>query len=439
MDNVQFLKAGTNSAVGNGKSTSFWSHSWAYDKPLAQLVLTEIPLKLLPNEALQTIASFELVQDDDSPDTYFWNASPCGTFTVKSTMEMIRSDSNSDTRINWKLPWRIPAPQKVRLFVWLVLQDRILSNSNRLKRGLADNARCSACGHLEETTLHILRECPKAKRIWLMIHSSLPSSDSFSLPLEDWIMDNITCSSSFGIENWDTLFALTIWWTWRWRNCRVFDKESEIPGNPLGFLLKRLQETVAAIARNESLFKQQSALRKEVFVRWAPPPYGWFVLNIDGASRGNPGSSGAGGIIRDDAGCFRRAFALKLGISTSMKAEIIAFARGLMMANDLHIPKLLIQTDSLMLVEMLQRKESLLSRPYLLKACRELMEGHQWQVVIQHIYREANSSADWLANVAIDQEERLTVFEYPPDCLKYLLRQDISGVSWPRWVPHTAT
>ncbi|KAL0410603.1 UNVERIFIED_CONTAM: hypothetical protein Slati_3650000 [Sesamum latifolium] len=36
-----------------------------------------------------------------------------------------------------------------------------------------------------------------------------------------------------------------------------------------------------------------------ILCRWLPPPNGFWKLNSDGASKGNPGPSGAGGLIRD--------------------------------------------------------------------------------------------------------------------------------------------
>ncbi|KAL9224347.1 hypothetical protein vseg_000390 [Gypsophila vaccaria] len=457
MENIHLVKEATSSAVGNGRRTMFWSHPWALDKPLEQMVITDIPLELqdasveemwepstgwkwdifaayLPNIVLQTIASFEVQQGDDSPDSYFWNVSSSGNFTLKSTMEMIRNDVSASVNVNWSLPWKVPAPQKIRLFLWLVLHDRTLSNSNRFKRGLTEDARCVSCGVLEETTLHILRDCPKAKVVWQSIHSGLLNSRYFSLPLEEWIIHGISHETCLTIENWSTLFALTVWWIWRWRNCRVFGRDGDIPESPFLFLLKRQDETLSALSRNDNLFRQHTTRSKEVFVRWSPPPSDWFVLNIDGASRGNPGESGAGGLIRTADGSLIRAFALKLGIGSSMRAEVMALVRGLALAKELDLPRLIIQSDSQIVVELMKGNETMLSRPYVIKNCKELIECHQWRVEMQHIYREANTCADWLANLAIDQDELLTCFENPPPCLSYLMHQDICGVAWPRMV-----
>ncbi|CAA6675315.1 unnamed protein product [Spirodela intermedia] len=43
-------------------------------------------------------------------------------------------------------------------------------------------------------------------------------------------------------------------------------------------------------------------------VRWTPPKVGQWKLNVDGASQGNYGPSGGGGILRDSTGCIFFAF-----------------------------------------------------------------------------------------------------------------------------------
>ena len=48
-------------------------------------------------------------------------------------------------------------------------------------------------------------------------------------------------------------------------------------------------------------------------MRWEKPPSNWFKLNIDGASCGNPGRAGGGGVIRDCASEWVRGFARSIG------------------------------------------------------------------------------------------------------------------------------
>ena len=61
--------------------------------------------------------------------------------------------------------------------------------------------------------------------------------------------------------------------------------------------------------------------RVVVNVRWNKPPVGWFKLNTDGASMGNPGKAGGGGLIRDSAGFWVKGFSRSLGTGTSMLVE----------------------------------------------------------------------------------------------------------------------
>uniref|UniRef100_A0A803M192 DDE Tnp4 domain-containing protein n=1 Tax=Chenopodium quinoa TaxID=63459 RepID=A0A803M192_CHEQI len=42
----------------------------------------------------------------------------------------------------------------------------MMTNVNHFKRNIADNPWCKLCGNLEETTLHVLRDCRAAKEVW---------------------------------------------------------------------------------------------------------------------------------------------------------------------------------------------------------------------------------------------------------------------------------
>ncbi|XP_075107012.1 uncharacterized protein LOC142179994 [Nicotiana tabacum] len=48
-------------------------------------------------------------------------------------------------------------------------------------------------------------------------------------------------------------------------------------------------------------------------VRWIKPPQNQLKINVDGCSKSNPGSAGAGGILRDHTGHMIMAFATYLG------------------------------------------------------------------------------------------------------------------------------
>ncbi|KAL0427613.1 UNVERIFIED_CONTAM: putative ribonuclease H protein [Sesamum latifolium] len=83
------------------------------------------------------------------------------------------------------------------------------------------------------------------------------------------------------------------------------------------------------VATNLGLFFMQKQTPPPKLVRWVPPVLGWIKLNSDGASKGNPGIAGGGGILRDNNGRGIFAFQLFFGTTTSTFAELAALVRGL--------------------------------------------------------------------------------------------------------------
>jgi hypothetical protein len=51
------------------------------------------------------------------------------------------------------------------------------------------------------------------------------------------------------------------------------------------------------------------------------------------------------------------------------------------------------------------------------------------EVHFQHVYREANKVADWLANLGCNLANGTTLFEYPPREVQSLVDDDVLEVS----------
>ncbi|KAG8498883.1 hypothetical protein CXB51_005295 [Gossypium anomalum] len=89
-----------------------------------------------------------------------------GSFSLKSAYEKVCKDTfNVKDRI-WELPWKFHGPHRIRFFIWLALKHRLLTNSERLRRGFGSSSACSLCGHDYEDVVHILKDCIAARRIW---------------------------------------------------------------------------------------------------------------------------------------------------------------------------------------------------------------------------------------------------------------------------------
>ncbi|XP_040995994.1 uncharacterized protein LOC121242162 [Juglans microcarpa x Juglans regia] len=136
--------------------------------------------------------------------------------------------------------------------------------------------------------------------------------------------------------------------------------------------------------------------RKEKLVNWLKPPRGWIKLNCEGSCRGNPRSSGGGGIIRDDRGNFKGAFVCHFGFGTSNGASLKAFLGGVKLCKRLRYADIIIESDSKVVVEWFRSRRC--SLWYLWDFWDELiseMEG--LNITVIHQFREANQAANFLA------------------------------------------
>lgn len=126
-------------------------------------------------------------------------------------------------------------------------------------------------------------------------------------------------------------------------------------------------------------------------------------IHIDGASRGNPGNSGAGILIEEENGEIRR-IKKPLGVATNNQAEYEALITALEASQVLKKKKLLIFTDSLLLANQINGSWRVRSSNIanLYKRAKHLIQTFD-EVTVKHIPREENKEADKLANQAIDE------------------------------------
>jgi ribonuclease HI len=125
-------------------------------------------------------------------------------------------------------------------------------------------------------------------------------------------------------------------------------------------------------------------------------------VNIDGASRGNPGLSAIGIMVKIN-GTILMEHAEFLGIRTYNQAEYEALKRALEICNQLD-KEITILSDSELLVN--QRNSKYRLRNQQLKIIsREIsnLEKNFDKIEYKHISRERNNKADRLANKALNE------------------------------------
>jgi ribonuclease HI len=125
-------------------------------------------------------------------------------------------------------------------------------------------------------------------------------------------------------------------------------------------------------------------------------------VNIDGASRGNPGLSAIGIIVKDN-GKILMEHAEFLGIRTNNQAEYEALRRALEICIKLD-KEITILSDSELLINQRNLKYRIRNQQLKLISMEiSTLEKNFEKIQYKHIPREKNNKADKLANKALDE------------------------------------
>ncbi|HEV2949961.1 MAG TPA: ribonuclease HI family protein [Gemmataceae bacterium] len=131
-------------------------------------------------------------------------------------------------------------------------------------------------------------------------------------------------------------------------------------------------------------------------------PIAW-KIHIDGAARGNPGPAAFAFVIQKEGSPPIEENGL-LGVTTNNLAEYTALVRALERAAELGARRLIVHSDSELLVKQMNGAYRVKSPDLrvLHDRAKELIKRFE-QVLIRHVRREQNSRADELCNQALDE------------------------------------
>lgn len=139
------------------------------------------------------------------------------------------------------------------------------------------------------------------------------------------------------------------------------------------------------------------------------------IVHVDGGARGNPGPAGAGVTIRSDDGTPVHEGAYFLGRQTNNGAEYLALIRALQRVQRCDADTITVFSDSQLLVRQVTGAYRV-KNPGLARLFEQvqllLLRIPCWN--IRHIPREQNARADELANLAMDRERDVIVFDAEP-------------------------
>ncbi len=152
-------------------------------------------------------------------------------------------------------------------------------------------------------------------------------------------------------------------------------------------------------------FPTQSKFRSKEFFGGPnlSTPFGYLVAHVDGGARGNPGPSGYGAVIEDEMGRPVVKLSAFLGSQTNNYAEYAGLLAALSYTQRHGFKALKVYSDSELMVRQINGQYKVNSpalKELHAKAVKMIEDLEAFE--INHVLREKNREADWLANRAMD-------------------------------------
>lgn len=142
-------------------------------------------------------------------------------FSVALTYELMCGFPMACGDSRWKKVWHLPVKERTRCFIWQLKHDHLLTNERKRKMQLGGSS-CGSCVGILESTIHVLRDCPKAMEVWIHLVCLEERDNFFDIGLAQWIEANMSMSLDvdFGVD-WSRVWANTCYALWLWQNRKI--------------------------------------------------------------------------------------------------------------------------------------------------------------------------------------------------------------------------
>ena len=180
---------------------------WAFDRILPYV----------PQNTRLELSAIVLDNVTGAKDRLAWGETANGAFTVKSAYSLLTTYSGPKPNMSsfYDRIWQVIVPERVRMFLWLVGRQVIMTNVERERRHLGDTRVCPVCRGGDETIFHVLRNCPSIAGIWRRIVPVQRQQWFWNATVLEWIYGNLQHWSGEQDGSWSTLFGMGVWWGWK--------------------------------------------------------------------------------------------------------------------------------------------------------------------------------------------------------------------------------
>lgn len=101
----------------------------------------------------------------DGKDIIKWKWGKLGNFSVRSVYEaLIKNDSGR----NFKAIWKGNIPNKIKIFLWLMKNNTILTKDNMIRRKCRGDPKRYLCEMIKNID-HLFFSCPTARVVWAVV------------------------------------------------------------------------------------------------------------------------------------------------------------------------------------------------------------------------------------------------------------------------------
>jgi hypothetical protein len=217
------------------------------------------------------------------PDTISWTGGDgSGHLKVKNVYLALTLGCWKPIKDSWRLRiWKDDYPLKLKLFAWILTENKLLMWDKLQARGWEGPSRCILCKTANESTLHVFFHCPFVRAIWTVLQSALKiifpwSGSSIQDCMRIWFKENNTHKL--------TLIHLC-WRVWKARNEELFQEKT-----PSSFSITK--HFLAEATSHRPVIKASPTSRPSLII-----PTDRTVAWFDGASQQGGALCGAGGKI----------------------------------------------------------------------------------------------------------------------------------------------
>ncbi|KAG6697711.1 hypothetical protein I3842_09G215400 [Carya illinoinensis] len=360
----KWLVTGCTWRIGSGTAVNLWSDQWipGHKSLLAEGVMVRDDMRravvnslFLPNAGAWDIPKLRALFNPMS----VWSLERNGMFSVKSCYRVIQDSLGS----------HFPeASSRSRPLLWKHLWKMKL------------------CLSAPATITHALVFCPS---VHVFFSTHFPGFCFHpTCSVVDLAMDII---ASHKPEDLSVFFSLA--WSFWFRRNKFVHEQIVIPPR------QSTDHALVMVCR----FSQIHTPLRDLWLhyKWKAPSPGWLKLNVDGVAFSDLGRSGVGVVLRDHTGKVLMAVSqTELEMGGSEPLELMVIFRGIQMCATMGIPKLMVESDSLLCIEGLwynNMHQSMLGGLY--SEIQSLVARYVC-CEFSHVYREGNQVAHGLARTA---------------------------------------